>query len=447
VYLGKTTLKLKHMNIKAKMIDFKKVARRQRVVLPQGQEHLDRLLNDLETNPGDSNEFATAFGEISKSSLYLYLAGNFEDFCIRFMGWPEGASKLLLAKSSPWSVQTIEECITAAGASAKSEEVPDTKDVKEVYSQDQPIPATPADRTQTASESDSSPSSPSRQALPTLHVGLENLRAKGSVPKPNLSASRVEEVPLDTIVVDKGFQCRAQIDEATVSRYAERMASGDRFPALIVFKIDGRLVLADGFHRCAAAQKAGKTCLEVEVREGNRQAALKCAIAGNSAHGLPWSNEDKRRVVSLALKEFPGLSDWAISDICKVSQPFVGTVRGELKTVMSSEPRIGRDGKRRKPPVKKTNTKIEPTAEADQPAQNADIHPRHPTREVVADESERPEDHHDESETEPTPNTGEYSMAEAWSRVSDFLTEEVGQCPDNLRQEFAKRLREFADAV
>ena len=57
--------------------------------------------------------------------------------------------------------------------------------------------------------------------------------------------------------------------------------------------------------------------------------------------------------MELAVAELPDLSDHAIAQACKVSQPFVSRLRKHLKTVISSEKRTGRDGKARKLPVRK----------------------------------------------------------------------------------------------
>ena len=64
---------------------------------------------------------------------------------------------------------------------------------------------------------------------------------------------------------------------------------------------------------------------------------------------LRRTNADKRRAVEIALKEFPKLSSREIAKVCAVSDEFVNKVRPEeLRTVSSSQTRIGADGKERK---------------------------------------------------------------------------------------------------
>lgn len=155
------------------------------------------------------------------------------------------------------------------------------------------------------------------------------------------------------LALESSIQTRAKTNPATVAKYAERMKAGDKFPPLIVYLVDGKYLLADGFHRMLAARQLGLTALPAEIREGTRQDFVTFAVGANAGHGLPQTNADKRRAVELALAELADQSDHTIAQACKVSQPFVGKVRKQLKTIISSGTRTGRDGKTRKLPVRK----------------------------------------------------------------------------------------------
>ena len=78
---------------------------------------------------------------------------------------------------------------------------------------------------------------------------------------------------------------------------------------------------------------------------------LKHLAGGNRDHALKRSNADKRRCVEIALREFGGMSDRAIAEMCGVSDRFVGNIRPE-PTANGSQLRTGQDGKTRKMPVK-----------------------------------------------------------------------------------------------
>ena len=130
--------------------------------------------------------------------------------------------------------------------------------------------------------------------------------------------------------------------------FRSAMKGGSNFPPVLVFDDGEKLILADGFHRHAAAVKEGRGHILAEIRKGTRSDAVRAALSANSHHGLRLSNADKRRCVRLALEEFGKLSDRQVADVCGISHPFVGKVRRQLETV-SSSPRLGKDGKERAP--------------------------------------------------------------------------------------------------
>lgn len=174
---------------------------------------------------------------------------------------------------------------------------------------------------------------------------------------------------LSEISTTSGTQIRASINHEAVDEYANAMTDGVKFPPVVVFHDGSEYILADGFHRVMAANRNGFKDIEAEVCKGTKSDALKYALGANSTHGIKRTNADKRRSVELALAEWPKLSDNKLAEICAVSQPFVTGMRAEHITVISSkaETRIGRDGKERKLPAKKSQpiqSIPEPTAPA-----------------------------------------------------------------------------------
>ena len=139
---------------------------------------------------------------------------------------------------------------------------------------------------------------------------------------------------LSTITVDPEIQQRAaHLDEATVADYAERIAAGDKFPPVIVFEHEGKLILADGFHRYAAYVEAGKKQIPLDIRKGDRRAAILFAIGANQQHGLRPSRADKRKAIITLLSD-PKWSQWSdrtIAKQCGVSPTTVGQIRKELE--------------------------------------------------------------------------------------------------------------------
>jgi len=125
------------------------------------------------------------------------------------------------------------------------------------------------------------------------------------------------------------------IQSARVSEYSKAMKNGDTFPPVVVYydQEQDEYGGADGFHRCVAAEDAGLSEIEVEVREGTRRAALLHAVGANAAHGIRRKNADKRKAVFtlLADEEWRVWSDHEIAKQTHTTQPFVSKLRGLMK--------------------------------------------------------------------------------------------------------------------
>jgi hypothetical protein len=163
----------------------------------------------------------------------------------------------------------------------------------------------------------------------------------------------MEQIPLNlsSIITDAGTQTRATINDEVVKEYAADMKKGDKFPAIDVFKVDGRHILANGFHRVEAAKLNGTSEILANLHEGTLTDAIKFAVGANRTNGLRRTNEDKRKCVNIAFEKLGGLSDNQIAELCAVSQPFVSAMRKETKTANKPTVHIGKDNK--KYPAKK----------------------------------------------------------------------------------------------
>jgi hypothetical protein len=76
---------------------------------------------------------------------------------------------------------------------------------------------------------------------------------------------------LDNAPVDP----EAHLDAARVDHYARML---DPLPPVVVFDTEEGLLLADGYHRVAAARRRGLETIEAEVRYGSRHDALRYAV-------------------------------------------------------------------------------------------------------------------------------------------------------------------------
>jgi len=141
-------------------------------------------------------------------------------------------------------------------------------------------------------------------------------------------------IKIENIIESQDIQSRTTLYADTISDYAEAMANGAVFPPVVVFEDPGthHYWLADGFHRLAAYRANGINEIDCEVHQGDKKAALVFSCGSNATHGLPRTNADKRRAVTLLLQDedYKGWSTRQLADVCKVSHTFVNKIQNEL---------------------------------------------------------------------------------------------------------------------
>ena len=128
---------------------------------------------------------------------------------------------------------------------------------------------------------------------------------------------------------DDTIQPRVALAPGAVEDYAEQMKLGGHFPPVVVFEDGDDYWLADGYHRTAAAEQAGRNEIEAEIRQGTKADAMRYACSANTKHGLRMTNADKRHVTDKMLyleldkPEEARLSQREIAALCGVTQAFV----------------------------------------------------------------------------------------------------------------------------
>lgn len=140
-------------------------------------------------------------------------------------------------------------------------------------------------------------------------------------------------IAIELIEASAATQIRVRLDQEKIEEYAQAIRDGAPFPAITVFAEKGseRYILADGFHRLAAAKKADRTEIGADIMEGGLHEAFHHALGCNAEHGLPRSSADKRHAVMMALKD-PHYEDWSlrdISELCRVSHSLVQAIKQE----------------------------------------------------------------------------------------------------------------------
>ncbi len=155
----------------------------------------------------------------------------------------------------------------------------------------------------------------------------------------------IRELPLGELILDPNLYLRDRLDDFTVERYAE---SWQRLPPVTVFKVDGKWLLADGFHRHAAAVMLGKKTLKAEVLEGTFEEALDFVASVNLFHGLPLTRAERRRAVDVKLRLHHDWSDRRMAEELGVSRELVAKTRRNLiegGQIPNNPGRVGADGK------------------------------------------------------------------------------------------------------
>jgi ParB-like chromosome segregation protein Spo0J len=155
----------------------------------------------------------------------------------------------------------------------------------------------------------------------------------------------IRDLPLDDLVLDPNLNLRDRLDDETVDRYLE---AWDRKPPVTVFEVEGRWLLADGFHRHAAAVTAGRRTMKAEVRAGTFSDALDYVAGANLFHGLPLSRVERRRAIEIKLRLHHEKSDRTLASDLGVGRELVAKIRRQLiegGQVPAGATRMGADGK------------------------------------------------------------------------------------------------------
>ena len=146
-------------------------------------------------------------------------------------------------------------------------------------------------------------------------------------------------LPIQAITRDVQCQPRVYLTPNVINEYAEEMSGGAIFPPVIVFHEGDTYWLADGFHRLAAAERAGVNGVNCEIREGTFRDAMLYSVGTNATHGLRRTIQDKHRAVETLIDD-PEWSQWSDREIgrrCNVDHEMVGGMRRSLAE-SASEP-------------------------------------------------------------------------------------------------------------
>ncbi len=133
-------------------------------------------------------------------------------------------------------------------------------------------------------------------------------------------------------IQDGGAQMRVEMKPDVVREYADEMAAGTVFPAVVVYYDGTDYWLADGFHRVEAARLIERETIDAEVLDGDARQAILHGVGSNDSHGIRRTQADKRRAVERLLRdeEWGKWSDRKIAEVARVDHKTVGKIRREL---------------------------------------------------------------------------------------------------------------------
>lgn len=102
------------------------------------------------------------------------------------------------------------------------------------------------------------------------------------------------QVKISEIDRDPALKVRNHLDKGAVQRYID---CDTLWPPVDLFKIDGALKLAAGWHRLAAAEQRGDTAIPATIHRGTMKDAEAFALTDNAKHGLPLSVEERDEAI------------------------------------------------------------------------------------------------------------------------------------------------------
>ena len=144
-------------------------------------------------------------------------------------------------------------------------------------------------------------------------------------------------ISISNLRTDVNTQSRAAINQKMVTKYAEDMQRGEKFPPIIIFQEGENNYIGDGHHRVYACIKIGAPSIECEVNTGGVRQAKLYSTGSNFDHGLTRSNADKERAVAMLLDDIE-YGEWADDKIAK-------HVHVDRKTVVAIRARLDKPGK------------------------------------------------------------------------------------------------------
>jgi ParB-like chromosome segregation protein Spo0J len=133
------------------------------------------------------------------------------------------------------------------------------------------------------------------------------------------------KLPLGELVIDPTVQIRRSNHEPTIRRYEEAF---EKLPPVVVVVTPEGKLLADGFHRVAAAERLGIGEIDARVFEGTREDALELSVLENTKNADPLSPEERDDAIRRLKQLHP---DWSIRQLAEAMSVSHNTIQRVFK--------------------------------------------------------------------------------------------------------------------
>ena len=142
----------------------------------------------------------------------------------------------------------------------------------------------------------------------------------------------IRPLHIDQLRRDGNTQCRVRANESTIQQFAQLMQDGTTFPPVRVWFDGAAYWLSNGFHRIAAAERAGIRAFPAEILEGTLEDAIWDSCGANATHGMRRMRSDVEIAVQRALNHpnARSLSNVAIAKHLGLPEPTLRRWRRRL---------------------------------------------------------------------------------------------------------------------
>jgi hypothetical protein len=111
------------------------------------------------------------------------------------------------------------------------------------------------------------------------------------------------EVELRHIRSERAMQIRVRDRQERIEQYARAMAQGAAFPPVSLAELNGTLWIVDGYHRIAAARRAGRKTILADVSKVKDEKEVWRRVAkANQQHGIPLTRKEVRFAIQAFIR-------------------------------------------------------------------------------------------------------------------------------------------------